>query len=269
MKVLAVGDVVGEEAAYWLAERLPALRAELGVDWVMVNAENCAVTGPSPMNGFGMTSAIVEVLVAGGVDVITGGNHSWDGPEVAEVLAHPQVVRPVNLDTELGQGVCTLTGRDGRKISVINLLSPTAALPDMNAPKPQPLWQAWQQVNAEHELAEVVLLDVHGESPWEKASMAAALDGSITALVGTHTHDATLRGHVLPQGTGLVTELGMTGRLGFTGGGFDPLHFAAAFRGEPLDDLPPYTLAKGEMVLGAVLLEIDPAGRTTGIRRVH
>lgn len=269
MKVLAVGDVVGEEAAHWLAERMPRLREELDLDWVVVNAENCAVTGPSPMNGFGMTLDVVEVLVSSGVDVITGGNHSWDGPEVDKVLRHPQVVRPVNLEEQLGRGVLTVTGSDGQHISFVNMLSPSAALPDMNAPKPQPLWQAWQRVIAEHDLAEVIVLDVHGESPWEKAAMASALDGTVSALVGTHTHDATFRGHVLPGGTGYVTELGMTGRLGFTGGGFDPIHFATQFRGEPIDDLPPFDLATGELTLGAVLLDIDSSGATTAITRVH
>ena len=269
MRVLTVGDVVGEEAAYWVAGRLPVLRAELNLDVVIVNAENSAVTGPSPMNGFGMTSDIVEVLLASGVDVITGGNHSWDGPEVGEVLQHPSVVRPANLDTPLGRGVLTITGRDGLRISVVNLLSPSAALPDTNAPTPEPVWQAWLKVVAEHELADVIVLDLHGESPWEKAAMATALDGTISALVGTHTHDATFRGHILPGGTGYVTELGMTGRLGFTGGGFDPIHFATVLRGEPINDLPPFDLATGEMTLGAVLLEINSSGATTAITRVH
>lgn len=75
MTVLAVGDVVGAEAAGWLAARLPALREEVGADWVVVNAENCAVTGPSPMDGFGMTAEVVDALLDAGVDAITGGNH--------------------------------------------------------------------------------------------------------------------------------------------------------------------------------------------------
>lgn len=75
------------------------------VDWVLVNAENAAVTGPSPMDGFGMTVEVVDELLGAGVDVITGGNHSWDGPEVDKVLAYPQVVRPANLDEDRGQGI--------------------------------------------------------------------------------------------------------------------------------------------------------------------
>ena len=81
MNVLMIGDVVGPEATAWLAARLPALRQELAINLVVVNAENCAVTAPTPWAGFGMTPALIELLLAAGADVITSGNHGWDGPE--------------------------------------------------------------------------------------------------------------------------------------------------------------------------------------------
>lgn len=264
--VLAIGDVVGEAAVAWLADRLPVLREEHGADWIVINAENAAVTGPSPMDGFGMTVETVDRLLAGGADAITGGNHSWDGPDVDEVLAYPQVIRPANLDESRGRGMLTLH-RGGRALTVLNLLSPTAALPGMNAPEPRPVWPSW--VELARDLRGPVLIDLHGESPWEKASFAAAIDGQVTALVGTHTHDPTLRGHVLPGGTGYVTELGMTGPLGHTGGGFDPAHFAARLRGDDIATLPPYRLAGGPLALGAVRITLDDHGRTTDITRVH
>lgn len=268
MTVLAVGDVVGAEAASWIASRLPVLREQLELDWVVVNAENCAVTGPSPMDGFGMTVEVVDILLASGVDAITGGNHSWDGPDVDKVLAYPQVVRPVNLDESRGRGLITLR-RDAQVLTVVNMLSPSAALPGMKAPQPRPLWPAWTALRSDADLAGAVLVDLHGESPWEKAAFATALDGEISALLGTHTHDPTLRGHILPRGTGYVTELGMTGRLGYTGGGFDPAAFAARLRNEDYAELPPYALATGPLALGAVVLGIDAAGATTAITRVH
>lgn len=267
MRILAVGDVVGAEAADWLAARLPRLREEHRLDWVVVNAENCAVTGPSPMNGFGITTKVLDVLLAGGADAITGGNHSWDGPDVDAVLAYPQVVRPMNLTESRGRGILTLD-QDGRRLTVVNMLSPTAALPGMNAPEPTALWPSWQKLRATGLPTGAVLIDLHGESPWEKASFVSAIDGQVTALVGTHTHDPTLRGHVLPSGTGYVTELGMTGRLGFTGGGFDPIHFAQALRGEDITQLPPYELATGPLVLGAVVIEVASDGTTSTINRI-
>ncbi|MBC3194506.1 YmdB family metallophosphoesterase [Pseudonocardia sp. C8] len=267
MTVLAVGDVVGSDAAGWLADRLPRLREEHEADFVVVNAENCAVTGPIPMDGFGMTVEVIDRLLDAGVDAITGGNHSWDGPDVDDVLAYPQVVRPVNLDETRGRGLITLT-RGDRTLTVINLLSPTAALPGMKAPQPEPLWPSWTALAAAEDLPGAILIDLHGESPWEKASLAAALDGQVSALVGTHTHDPTLRGHLLPAGTAYVAELGMTGPLGFTGGGFDPAHFAARLRGEDHTALPPYELATGPMSLGAVRVDIGADGSATAIDRI-
>jgi 2',3'-cyclic-nucleotide 2'-phosphodiesterase len=256
VKTLFVGDVVGPEAAAWLAGRLPQLRDEFEVDLVVVNAENCAVTGPSPMDGFGMTVEVVDRLLEGGVDAITGGNHSWDGPDVERVLTYSEVVRPANVEETLGQGLLTVkAGAD--ILTVVNLLSPSAALPNMSAPLPRPIWSFWQSLQSATELSGSVIIDLHGESAWEKASFATAVDGHVAAVVGTHTHDPTLRGHILPGGTGYVTEVGMTGRLGFTGGGFDPVHFAAVLRGEDFTVLPPYRLATGPLVLGAVLLTID------------
>lgn len=86
-------------------------------------------------------------------------------------------------------------------------------------------------------------------------------------MLGTHTHDPTLRGHILPEGTGYVAEVGMTGRLGFTGGGFDPAHFAAALRGEDTSNLPAYSLATGPMALGALLVTASD-GHTEAMRHV-
>ena len=103
MRVLFVGDVVGPAAVAYLADRLPVLRADLALDVVIANAENCGPTG------IGMAVDLVERLVAAGVDVVTAGNHAFDGPEVAGVLAVPRVLRPLNLSPGvLGRGSITI-----------------------------------------------------------------------------------------------------------------------------------------------------------------
>ena len=84
MNVLMIGDIVGPDAVSYLAERLPTLRRDHDVDLVVANAENCAISGPTPWKGFGMTVELVERLMDAGVDVITSGNHGWDGPEAAK-----------------------------------------------------------------------------------------------------------------------------------------------------------------------------------------
>jgi calcineurin-like phosphoesterase len=271
MNVLFVGDIVGPEAAGYLAERLPTLRRQHGADLVIANAENCAVTGPSPMNGFGMSAEAVDLLLESGVDVITGGNHSWDGPEAEETLSRPEVLRPHNVPgASPGKGALTVDAAGGRA-TVLNLLSETARLPDKLAPDPTPphgAYEAWRRSSEGSGALGAVIVDFHGDSSWEKASFAAAVDGEVAAVLGTHTHDPTLRCHALPGGTAFVAEVGMTGRLGFTGGGFDPAHFAAALKGEDLGSLPPYELSTGPMALGAVLVRIEGGGAVAA-ERIH
>ena len=97
MNVLMIGDIVGPDTVGYLAERLPTLRRDHDVDLVVANAENCAISAPTPWKGFGMTVELVERLMDAGVDVITSGNHGWDGPEAEIVHQHPRVLRPYNL----------------------------------------------------------------------------------------------------------------------------------------------------------------------------
>ncbi len=264
MEILFVGDVVGEETADWLVSRLPGLREQLGLDHVVVNAENCAVTGPSLVDGFGLTVETVDTLLTGGVDVITGGNHSWDGPDVEKVLAHPLVARPDNVDFDIGRGVITV-GSGDEELTVVNLLSPTAVSPGMKAPVPSALMPAWKAVLDSGRLRGTVLIDLHGESAIEKAAFASAIDGQAAAVLGTHTHDPSLRTHLLDAGTAYATEVGMTGRLGQAGLGFDTTQLAAAIRGEDLDALPPYRLSVGPFALGAVHLSTD--GTNPGVTK--
>ena len=109
MNVLMIGDIVGPNAVAYLVERLPGLRRDFDVDLVIANAENCAINAPTPWTGFGMRVELVECLLDGGVDVITSGNHGWDGPEAEAVHRHPRVLRPHNLPAEvMGKGIVTL-----------------------------------------------------------------------------------------------------------------------------------------------------------------
>jgi metallophosphoesterase (TIGR00282 family) len=257
VNVLMIGDIVGPDAVDYLAERLPGLRRGRDVDLVIANAENCAVSGPLPWSGFGMTVGLVERLLAGGVDVITSGNHGWDGPEADAVHAHPRVLRPLNLPDDVpGKGTVTLEV-GAKAVTVVNLGSRTAAMP-----KALPLYQAFTEADPEG----TVLVDLHGDSAWEKMEFATAVDGRVAAVLGTHTHEPTLNLHVLPGGTGFVADVGMTGPTGFPGG-FPLTHFAAEMKGEDKGALPPFELAAGPTTLGAVLLLIED-GKTSHIERV-
>lgn len=257
MNVLFIGDIVGPDATKYVADRLPELRQKHSVDLTIANAENCAVTGPELKSGFGMTADLVELLLENGVDVITSGNHAWDGPEADRVLNHPRVLRPYNLSNGFrGKGMVSVEAA-GEPVSVINLVSPTVM------PEARPVHESWLYAGTH----DTTFVDFHGESVAEKQAFAFAVDGSAAAVLGTHTHEPTLNLHELPGGTALVTEVGMTGRLGGVQG-IDPLHFVAGLVGEDNGSLPAFGLPDGPMTLGAVLIRVEN-GRTRSLERLR
>ena len=209
MNVLMIGDIVGPDAVAYLTEHLPGLRRDYDVDLVVANAENCAITAPTPWKGFGMRVELVERLLDGGVDVMTSGNHGWDGPEAEAVHRHPRVLRPHNLpEGVMGKGILTLEVK-GEPVSVLNLGSKSAVMPDA-----LPAYESWLSA----ELQGTTIVDLHGDSAWEKMEFATAVDGRVAAVLGTHTHEPTLNLHLLPGGTALVVDVGMTGPSGSPGG---------------------------------------------------
>ena len=257
MRALFIGDVVGSEAVAYLVARVPRLRAELALDVVVADAENCSPTG------IGMTVDAVERLVAAGVDVVTAGNHAFDGPELAGVLALPRVLRPLNMaDGVLGRGSITIdVGGEPLTVLVLADRETLALAPAVAAFGRRP-WDAWSATDRPG----TVIVDYHAQSDMEKQAFAHAVDGSAAAVIGTHTHEPTLPLHLLPCGTALVTDVGMTGP---TGGieGFDAARYVEIVRGTPREAAPPVRVAGGPIVLGAVLLDVT-AGRTTEITRV-
>lgn len=257
MNLLFIGDLVGPEAVAYLVGRLPALRREYNVDLVVANAENAAITATTPWEGFGMTVRIVDDLLRAGVDVITSGNHGWDGPEMQEVHRHPRVLRPYNLPESVpGKGLIHLEVH-GEPVTVVNLSSVRGLIDGA-----LPLYETWRTLD----LRGTVIVDFHGDAAWEKMIFATAIDGEAAAVLGTHTHEPVHKLHILPLGTALVTDVGMTGPTG-SPGGFPLLHFAAKYRGEDYSALPPFELATGPVELGAVVLRVE-RGKTQEIARV-
>jgi calcineurin-like phosphoesterase len=255
MNVLFVGDIVGPEAAAWLAGRLPELRRAHGADLVVANAENIRLERVNGTVTSGMTAEAVHALFDAGVDVITSGNHAWDGPDAEQLLAHPRVVRPLNVpENWAGKGSLTLEVA-GETVTIVNLADRDAI------PETLPLHAAWSPDPDDG----IVIVDLHA-SPNTKFGFAYAHDGRVTAVLGTHTHEPTARFHVLPGGTALVVEVGMTGPSGGCGG-FDPGPMLAVYRGEPATSVP-FGFATGPLVLGAVALRIEN-GRAAALNRVH
>jgi metallophosphoesterase (TIGR00282 family) len=258
VNVLFFGDIVGEPATRLVIDCLPELQRRNNVDFTIANAENCAP------NGLGMTVKLADALVDAGVDVITGGNHSWDSPDSVRALAHPRVLRPFNLAEGVpGRGVIHVTVA-GEQVTVLNLAD-QAAMHSVRATAgrflpPFPSWCAAPRRGT-------VIVDYHGESVIQKQIFARAVDGMAAAVLGTHTHEPTITLHLFPEGTAFVTDVGMTGPAGGVQGfGYESFVEGLRTVGDPFAFGLPSPLA-GEITLGAVVLEVA-GGRTTALRRL-
>jgi calcineurin-like phosphoesterase len=250
MNVLFVGDLVGPRAVEWLAERLPRLRAEHDIDLVVVDAENCAPDCE------GMTVALVERLLDAGTDVVTAGNHAFDGDEVEAVLGLDRVLRPHNVvDGAPGRGVITVPA-GGEDVRVVVLADWLAMDGHIDA---EP-YAAWAALPA----GPTTIVEIHALSVLAKQSLAYAIDGQVAAVLGTHTHEPTIDLHLLPGGTAHVTEVGMTGPRGGPQG-MHPQGVVDRARGV----VPPAPIrpADGEIVLAAILLDVQD-GLTRSLRRL-
>jgi metallophosphoesterase (TIGR00282 family) len=254
--VLFIGDIVGPRAAAWVAERLPLLRDAYDVDVVIANAENCAPSGT------GTSAHSVDLLLSQGVDVVTGGNHSWEGDDADITLSYSQVLRPANASAALpGRGLVTIDA-GGEDLTVLNIADVRALGPDARDGATPP-YLSWLDADRRG----TTIVDFHGDHVLEKQVFAYAVDGEAAAVLGTHSHEPTLPLHILPQGTGFVTDVGMTGPLHGVQG-FDHRRFVAGLKLDGRYLAPPLpTPGAGPIAFGAVVLEIA-GGRTTRMERV-
>jgi metallophosphoesterase (TIGR00282 family) len=201
MRALVVGDVFGGVGLRALLARLPALREEHRPDIVVVNAENAAA-------GAGTSARQARDLLGAGVDVVTGGNHTFRQKDIYPLLeTEPRVLRPANLSVRgPGRGSVTVRTAAGDPVAVVNLVGAVF----MSAAS-SPFAVVDGLVEAVRREAAVVIVDIHAEATSEKLALAHHLDGRVTAVVGTHTHVQTADARVLPKGTAYVTDIGMTG----------------------------------------------------------
>jgi metallophosphoesterase (TIGR00282 family) len=202
MRFAFFGDIVGRSGREGLAEHLPYLRRQLGLEFVVVNAENAAA-------GFGITENTARELFAAGADCLTLGNHSWDQKEaLTYIVREPRMIRPLNypaLSDAPGRGAQLFETERGRRVLVINLLGrvnmdslddPFAAVDrELNA---CPLGQA----------ADAAIVDMHAEATSEKMAMGHFCDGRASLVVGTHTHVPTADAQILNGGTAYQTDAG-------------------------------------------------------------
>ena len=230
-------------------ERLPGLREELGLDFVIANGENAA-------DGLGITPKLSDALLRSGVDVITLGNHVWRRREIIPYLSGTdRVIRPANLAASSpGRGSTVVAAGNGTRVGVINLLGDLFMSPAVT-----PFEQVDGLVEEVKRETPIVVVDFHGEATSEKVALARYLDGQVTAVFGTHTHVQTNDARVQPGGTAAITDAGMTGPHDSVIGVKAELAIQRMRTGIPVRFEP----AEGGVRLEGALLECDGSGRAT------
>lgn len=253
MRILAVGDLVGECGLNRLKQTLPRKKEEKMIDFVIVNAEN--VSG-----GMGITIKDFNELLKLGIDVITMGNHTWAKKDIFEFIDNPKLLRPANYSKGIvGKGM-NIYECKGKKIAVINLIGRT----DMNVLSENP-FTVVENLLKEIKV-DIVIIDFHAEATAEKIAMKYFLDGKATVLFGTHTHVQTADEDITKKGLGYITDLGMTGPKESVIG----MNKEASIK-RFLTSLPErYKVAEGESIFNACIFEINEDNcRTIKIERIN
>jgi metallophosphoesterase (TIGR00282 family) len=255
MRILFIGDLVGSPGRDLVTKNLAEITRQHSVDLVIANGENSAA-------GFGITPKICEELFHAGVEVITGGNHSWDRKEILEYIVNePRLIRPANFPNSPGQGLYVGTSRSGVRYAVLNLEG-RVFMTALDCP----FRTADQELARIPPDVKVIFVDMHAEATSEKQAMGWYLDGRVSVVVGTHTHVATADERVLPNGTAYITDVGMTGPHESVIG-MDRNSMVKRF----LDAMPvKFEVAIGDPRLNSVLVDVDEAsGRARSIARVR
>jgi 2',3'-cyclic-nucleotide 2'-phosphodiesterase len=255
LTILFLGDVVGEPGRSAVIARLPELKAQHALDFIVVNGENAAA-------GRGITGKITIDLLRAGASVITTGDHIWDQKDIVPFIGtEPRLLRPINYPTGApGAGSIVLETAKG-KVGVINVQARTFMQPILENPF-QAVKEAVTKMRTE---TANIIVDVHGETTSEKIALARFLDGKVSAVIGTHTHVQTADEQIFPGGTAFLCDAGMCGPINsILGRSIEPI--VSRF----ISNMPaPFPVAAGEVRLRGALIEIDEtSGRAVRIQRV-
>lgn len=259
LNILYLGDVVGRPGRRAIRDHLPKYKEQNNIDFVVCNAENAA-------GGFGITQKICQELYGYGVDVITLGNHTFDKPEIENILATDRkVVRPLNYPPKtIGKGFRSYTLADGRKIGVINLMGRLFMEPGLDCP-----FQASRKLSRDMRIGDeyaAVVVDVHAETTSEKRCLGEVWDGKASLVVGSHTHTPTADAMILSQGTGYLSDAGMCGCYDKSSLGMKVETGLARFEQKGRLRLE---VADGEGTMCGVALALDDEGKCTRITPVR
>ena len=200
MKILFIGDVVGRVGRRMLKERIPYYVNKYEIDFVIANGENAT-------HGKGLNRNHYFELLDAGVDVITLGNHYMSKSDILRYIdGVDRLVRPLNLLKEFPGEGSVVFEVNGVSVRVTNVMGSAFMGEDVNSP-----YYSVITLLSEEEPATIHIIDFHAEATGEKQAFAFALDGKVSAVLGTHTHVQTNDAHILPKGTAFISDVGMTG----------------------------------------------------------
>ncbi len=254
IRVLTIGDIVGERAVDYITGRLRRFRDENKIDLTVANGENAA-----PGNGLDRASA--EALLVGGVDVITGGNHIWQKKDLRTMLEDSSsLIRPANYPPSAPGNGYTFINAAGYTFLVMNVMG-TVFLDPLDCPF-RTIENILKRESGRYDFA---VLDIHAEATAEKLALAHCFDGRISVIFGTHTHVPTADEQVLPGGSGYITDIGMTGPYDSVLGVKKEI-IIEKFRSR----LPArFETAEGDITVCGAIFDIDTAsGHATAVTRI-
>jgi metallophosphoesterase (TIGR00282 family) len=255
LKVLFIGDIIGEPGRKIMRQVLPKLVQAHVPDLIIANGENAA-------GGFGITPEIAEELFWLGVHVLTSGNHVWDKKEIEPWLAkQDRLIRPANYPADTpGRGSVVVTTDQG-KAAVLNLEG-RVFMSNLD----DPFRAAEREVDLLRKDTPVIIIDFHAEATSEKAALAWHMDGRVSAVLGTHTHVQTADERILPGGTAFMTDVGMTGPVDSVIG----VKKEDAIRRFLTQRPHKFEIPKGPATLDAVSIDIDGKnGKAKSIERIR
>lgn len=241
MNILFVGDIVGRAGRRAVRFFLEELKKEYKLDFIIANGENSA-------GGFGITKKVAEELYGYGIDFFTMGNHTWDNRDIFNFIDQdPNLIRPLNYpDNNPGKGWQTVE-INNKKITIVNLIG-QIYMGNNDSP-----YHKFMDLYPEIKDSDIILVDFHAEATGEKMAFARAVDGMVTAVIGTHTHVQTNDAQVFPEGTAYITDAGLTGAVDSILG-MKPEKMVEKMK----TSLPvSYEVGTGKVKIEAVLLKID------------
>jgi metallophosphoesterase (TIGR00282 family) len=245
LKLLFIGDIVGRPGRDLVMERVPRLRTELGLDFVIANAENVAA-------GAGITGKLAKSILESGVDAITLGDHVWDqrGWET-EIIEMDRVCRPANLPKSNPGWDHVIIEKRGFRVAVFTVLGRTF----MGLKADCPFLCADRMIEQLKAQADAIVVEIHAEATSEKIALGWYLDGRVTAVLGTHTHVPTADARVLPKGTAFMCDVGMTGPYESVLG-----REVAPVVSRFIDGMPKrFEVAEGDVRISGAVVSISPA----------